>query len=162
LPEKCLVGPENVGFLREVGHSQSGFKPKFFANSVITGNLQGETGCAGLCAPPKLPSTTSLISHARSGEASLSHVYNGMDDRVSISTSLSGDGTDTRRFVYAPDGRVLGEYGASASDVKAEFIWMSPEVGDSGAFGGDDGLGGYMPLAVAVPTATAGSPTPAA
>ena len=33
---------------------------------------------------------------------------------------------------------------------------MSPEVGESGTFGGDDGLGGYMPLAVAVPTATAG------
>ena len=33
---------------------------------------------------------------------------------------------------------------------------MSPEVNESGAFGGDDGLGGYMPLAVAVPTATAG------
>jgi RHS repeat-associated protein len=33
---------------------------------------------------------------------------------------------------------------------------MSPQVGDSGMFRGDDGLGGYMPLAVAVPTATAG------
>jgi RHS repeat-associated protein len=49
----------------------------------------------------------------------------------------------------APDGRVLGEYGTSATDVKAEFIWLSPEVGDTSAFGGDDGLGGYMPLAVA-------------
>jgi RHS repeat-associated protein len=37
----------------------------------------------------------------------------------------------------------------NAQDVKAEFIWMSPMVGDAGAFGGDDGLGGYMPLAVA-------------
>jgi RHS repeat-associated protein len=46
--------------------------------------------------------------------------------------------------------------GSSANDVRAEFIWMSPQVGDSGMFGGDDGLGGYMPLAVAVPTATAG------
>jgi RHS repeat-associated protein len=44
---------------------------------------------------------------------------------------------------------VLGEYGASANDVKAEFIWLNPQVGDAGAFGGDDGLGGYMPLAVA-------------
>jgi RHS repeat-associated protein len=51
---------------------------------------------------------------------------------------------------------VLGEYGSSAGDVKAEFIWMHPQVGESGIFGGDDGLGGYMPLAVAVPTATAG------
>jgi RHS repeat-associated protein len=57
-------------------------------------------------------------------------------------------GTDTRRFVYAPDGRVLGEYGTSATDVKAEFIWLNPQVGDGGTFGGDDGQGGYMPLAV--------------
>ena len=43
----------------------------------------------------------------------------------------------------------MGEYGTSASDVRAEFIWMNPEVGDSGMFGGDDGLGGYMPIALA-------------
>ena len=79
-----------------------------------------------------------------------------MDERVATTRGALGAGSDTRRFVYAPDGRVLGEYGASASDVKAEFIWMSPEGNESGAFGGDDGLGGYMPLAVAVPTATAG------
>ena len=59
--------------------------------------------------------------------------------------------TGTRRFVYDPQGRVMGEYGLSAADVKAEFIWLSPEVGGAGAFGGDDGLGGYMPLAVATP-----------
>ena len=102
-----------------------------------------------------------MTTYARSGEADLTHAYNGLDDRIST-TSITGGGTDTRRFVYAPDGRVLGEYGTSASDVKAEFIWMSPEVGDSGQFGGDDGtsttlstgLGGYMPLSVAVPTVT--------
>jgi RHS repeat-associated protein len=60
-----------------------------------------------------------------------------------------GDNSLIRRFVYAPDGRVLGEYGGSAFDVRAEFIWMSPEVGGADMFGGDDGLGGYMPLAVA-------------
>ena len=84
-----------------------------------------------------------------------------MDDRVST-TSVIGGNSDTRRFVYAPDGRVIGEYGTTASDVKAEFIWASPEVGDGGTFGGDDGtsttlstgLGGYMPLAVAAPWAT--------
>lgn len=88
-----------------------------------------------------------MTSYARSGEADLAHVYNGMDDRVA--TTTTGSGSETRRFVYAPDGRVMGEYGTSANDVKAEFIWMSPEVGDTGTFGGDDGLGGYMPLAVA-------------
>jgi RHS repeat-associated protein len=89
-----------------------------------------------------------MTSYARSGEASLTHLYNGLDDRVAT-TSVTAGGSETRRFVYAPDGRVIGEYGSSANDVKAEFIWMSPEVGESGTFGGDDGLGGYMPLAVA-------------
>ena len=57
-----------------------------------------------------------------------------------------------RRFVYDADGRVLGEYGASATDVKAEFVWALPEVAnDDDLFGGDDGAGGYMPLAVATP-----------
>lgn len=58
-----------------------------------------------------------------------------------ITVSAAYDGYD----------RVLGEYGTNSGDVRAEFIWMSPEVGDSGAFGGDDGLGGYMPLAVSTP-----------
>jgi RHS repeat-associated protein len=35
--------------------------------------------------------------------------------------------------------------------VKAEFIWLSPQVGGGSAFGGGDGLGGYIPLAVATP-----------
>jgi RHS repeat-associated protein len=37
----------------------------------------------------------------------------------------------------------------SAYDVRAEFIWMNPQVGGADMHGGDDGLGGYMPLAVA-------------
>ena len=57
---------------------------------------------------------------------------------------------------------MIGEYGSIATEVKAEFIWASPEVGDSSMFGGDDGtsttlstgLGGYMPLAVAAPSPT--------
>jgi RHS repeat-associated protein len=71
-----------------------------------------------------------------------------MDERVATTRGVLGAGSDTRRFVTAPDGRAIGEYGSSTSDVRAEFIWMNPEVGDSGAFGGDDGLGGYMPIAV--------------
>ena len=94
-----------------------------------------------------------MTSYARTGEADLTHVYNGLDDRIST-TSITGSNSETRRFVYAPDGRVLGEYGTSAADVKAEFIWTSPEVGDAGTFGGDDALGGYMSLSVAVPTVT--------
>jgi RHS repeat-associated protein len=95
-------------------------------------------------------------NYTSSGTTSLSHVYNGFDDRVSTTATPSGGSADTRRFVYAPDGRVIGEYGASATDVRAEFIWMSPQVGVSGLYGGDDGLGGYMPLAVAVQTPTPG------
>ena len=96
-----------------------------------------------------------MTSYARSGEVALTHSYNGNDDRISTTTTSAATATpDTRRFVYAPDGRVIGEYGSSASDVKAEFIWMNPQVGASGSFGGDDGTpesggGGYMPLAVA-------------
>jgi RHS repeat-associated protein len=52
------------------------------------------------------------------------------------------------RYLYDNDGRVLGEYGASALDVKAEYLWLNPEVDDAGAFGGDDGANGYTPLAI--------------
>jgi RHS repeat-associated protein len=90
-----------------------------------------------------------LTAYNRTGESNLTHVYNGMDQRVAMTR-----GTSTRRFVYDRAGRILGEYGASATDVKAEFIWLHPE-NDNGPFGGDDGAGGYAPLAVAVPdTAT--------
>jgi RHS repeat-associated protein len=122
------------------------------------GNLAQETRPGGITVKAAYDGQARLISYARSGEASLTHVYNGLDDRVATSTTPAGGGAaDTRRFVYAPDGRVLGEYGASANDVRAEFIWLSPQVGDASTgsaqsgslFGGDDGLGGYMPLAVA-------------
>ncbi len=94
-----------------------------------------------------------LTSYNRTGQPSLVHAYNGLDDRVATTS-----GSDVRRFVYDPDGRVIGEYGASASDVKAEFIWMSPQVANGGSpFGGDDGVGGYAPLAVAVANPAGGT-----
>jgi RHS repeat-associated protein len=47
-------------------------------------------------------------------------------------------------------GRTLGEYGASASDVIAEHLWLSPDAAnDNQPFGGDDGINGYAPLAIA-------------
>jgi flavoprotein len=47
----------------------------------------------------------------------------------------------------------MGEYGPGGNaDLKAEYIWTLPEVGASGPTGGDDGLGGYMPLTVSVGT----------
>jgi RHS repeat-associated protein len=74
--------------------------------------------------------------------------YNGLDDRVSQVSTTLGLSTTTR-YVYDPDGRVIGEYGASATDVKAEYLWQSAEVGAGGIFGGDDGTGGYAPIGVA-------------
>jgi len=44
----------------------------------------------------------------------------------------------------------MGEYGASYADVKAETIWLSPELNTPvQPNGGDDGVDGYAPLAVA-------------
>jgi RHS repeat-associated protein len=47
---------------------------------------------------------------------------------------------------------VIGEYGTSATNVIAERIWMTPEIADGGAFGGDDGTGGYAPIALVAGT----------
>lgn len=91
-----------------------------------------------------------LTGYDRTGAGSSDFVYNALDDRVTMALDTAG----TRHFVYDADGRVMGEYGTSAADVKAEFIWALPQVGAGSPFGGDDGLGGYMPLAVATPDTT--------
>lgn len=59
-------------------------------------------------------------------------------------------GSVTRAFVYDPDGRLIGEYDSSGAPV-AETIWLSPSVAanDNAPLGGDDGVAGYAPLAVA-------------
>lgn len=87
-----------------------------------------------------------LLTYTRSGDPAQANAYNGLDDRVSATS-----GSTTRAYVYDPDGRMLGEYGASASDVVAETIWLQPRVAanDNAPLGGDDGIGGYAPLAVA-------------
>jgi RHS repeat-associated protein len=51
---------------------------------------------------------------------------------------------------------LLGEYGATLGDLKAEHIWLLPELFDRGLFGGGDGQGAG-PVAVATPTATGGT-----
>jgi RHS repeat-associated protein len=108
------------------------------------GNPTGETRPAAVSVTTAYDGYARLTSYTRTGEANLAHVYNGLDDRVATTR-----GTDTRRFVTDADGRAIGEYGTSATDVKAEFIWMSAEVAnDNQPFGGDDGTGGYAPLAV--------------
>ena len=59
-------------------------------------------------------------------------------------------GTTTRRYLYDGAGRIFGEYGASATDVIAEHLWLSPDAAnDNQPFGGDDGINGYAPLAIA-------------
>ncbi len=125
------------------------------------GNTSSETRGASVNVSVAYDGHGRLTSYARTGEVTQGHVYNGLDDRVSTSR-----GTDTRRFVYDSMGRVLAEFGASAADVKAEFIWLHADAANdpgsgSGAgnqpFGGGDGVGGYAPLAVVVPGATAGT-----
>jgi YD repeat-containing protein len=130
------------------------------------GNLSTETRGPAVTATTAYDGHGRLLIYARTGEDSLSHVYNGLDDRVATARTPAGGGNaDIRRFVTAPDGRLMGgaegvvepQYGSSASDVRAEFIWLNPTVGDprsgsgagAGMFGGDDGLGGYMPIALA-------------
>ena len=110
------------------------------------GNTASEVRPGGIAAATAYDGYGRLTSYSRSDAGAYAFAYNGLDDRVTMDLP-----TGTRRFVYDAGGRVMGEYGASAADVKAEFIWLSPEVGAGGAFGGDDGLGGYMPLAVATP-----------
>jgi RHS repeat-associated protein len=78
-------------------------------------------------------------------------LYNGMDERIQVVTTPVIGAADTRVNLYDLDHRIVGEYGATGTvDIKAEYIWLMPEVGAIGPIGGDDGLGGYMPLATAV------------
>ena len=91
-----------------------------------------------------------LLTYNRTGDSPQTHVYNGLDDRVSVTTKPASKNIVTL-YVYDGDGRLLGEYGASAAAPVAETIWLSPEVAnDNQPLGGDDGVGGYAPLAVAV------------
>ncbi len=112
------------------------------------GNTASETRPGGITVSTGYDGHGRLISYSQSGTISLAHSYNGLGDRTATTATPSGGAADTRRFVTAPDGRIIGEYGTSATDVKAEFIWLSRQVGDTGPFGGDDGLGGYMPIAM--------------
>jgi RHS repeat-associated protein len=117
------------------------------------GNTATETRPGGVSVAAAYDGYGRLTGYARTGDPVQTNVYNGLDDRVAVTS-----GAATRRFVYDMDGRVLGEYGTSAADVKAEFIWLSPEVAnDNAPFGGDDGVGGYAPLAVAVADGAGGT-----
>lgn len=115
------------------------------------GNTASEVRPDGINITTTYDGFARLTGYQRTDTA-LTFAYNGRDDRV----GMVRDGVQ-RWFVYDPDGRVIGEYGAGgAGEVKAEFIWTRPEVGEAGVFGGDDGLGGYHPLAIAAPGAQSG------
>lgn len=113
------------------------------------GNTAAESRPGGVTVTTAYDGYGRLTQYNRSNVDAFAFAYNGRDDRVTMVR-----GIDTRRFVYDPEGRVLGEYGNSAADVKAEFIWASPEVANDNAFGGSDGTAGYAPLAVATPDLT--------
>ena len=115
------------------------------------GNTAKEVRPAAITATTTYDGYARLTGYTRTDVGAYTFTYNGLDDRVTMTNAANG----TRTFVYDQQARVLGEYGASATDVKAEFIWAIPSTGTS-VFGGDDGVGGYAPLAVATP-ATSGT-----
>jgi RHS repeat-associated protein len=119
------------------------------------GNTVAESRPGGVTVAAGYDGYGRLISYARSNTGAQSYTYNGLDDRVRVDKP-----TGTRTFVYDADGRVMGEYGASASDVKAEFIWGLPSLAanDNSPFGGSDVIGGYTPLAVASPAGSGPGP----
>lgn len=109
------------------------------------GNTLSEARPGGASVSASYDGYARLLTYNRSGDPPQTNAYNGLDDRVGVTS-----GSTTHSFVYDPDGRLLGEYGASPSDVVAETIWLSPSAAnDNQPFGGDDGVGGYAPLAVA-------------
>ncbi|MCY7338689.1 MAG: RHS repeat protein, partial [Sphingomonas bacterium] len=89
-----------------------------------------------------------LLTYNRTGSEAQTNAYNGLDDRVTVSAKFGTTKANTRTYVYDPDGRLLGEYGASAAAPLAETIWMQPEVANDNMFGGNDGTAGYAPLAL--------------
>jgi RHS repeat-associated protein len=108
------------------------------------GNTVTETRPGGLAVAASYDGHARLESYDRSNIGAQTYSYNGLGDRVRVVKP-----TGTRHFVYDSQGRVVAEYGASASDVKAEFIWaLPPTANDNSPFGGADGIVGYAPLAL--------------
>jgi RHS repeat-associated protein len=143
------IAAQTDSYTRTAGTSKlSSITGTFGVRSIlydVRGNTQSESRSGGIAVSTAYDGHGRLISYARTGDASQTNGYNGMDERVVVTS-----GTVTRRFVYDPDGRVLGEYGTSATNVIAERIWLNPETNDAGMFGGDDGTGGYAPIAVVI------------
>jgi RHS repeat-associated protein len=108
------------------------------------GNTISESRPNGLTVSASYDGYGRLASYDRNNIGAQSYVYNGLGDRVRVDKP-----TGTRHFVYDAWGRVVGEYGDSALDVKAEFIWaLPPAANDNSPFGGGDEVVGYAPLAL--------------
>ncbi len=114
------------------------------------GNQTSETRPTGAPVTVAYDGRARLTSYSV-GSANQTMLYNGADERIRVVTTPASGPTDTRVFLYDLDHRIVGEYGAGgAADLKAEYIWTLSGVGETGPTGGDDGTGGYTPLAVAV------------
>ena len=68
------------------------------------GNLASESRPGSISATTGYDGYARLTSYVRSDVGTLTFAYNGRDDRVAKTS-----GAGTRRFVYDPDGRVVGE-----------------------------------------------------
>ncbi|MGB7419994.1 MAG: RHS repeat-associated core domain-containing protein [Erythrobacter sp.] len=114
------------------------------------GNTVSETRPGGIAVAAGYDGHGRLESYDRTNIGAQSYVYNGMGDRVRVDKP-----TGTRHFVYDAWGRVIAEYGSSASDMKAEFIWaLPPAANDNSPFGGGDHIAGYAPLALVAKNAS--------
>ncbi|WP_298465960.1 RHS repeat-associated core domain-containing protein [uncultured Erythrobacter sp.] len=115
------------------------------------GNTVSETRPGGVTVAATYDGHGRLESYDRSNIGAQNYTYNGLGDRVRVDKP-----TGTRHFVYDAWGRVVAEYGTSASDVRAEFIWTEPPAAnDNSPFGGGDHIAGYAPLALVAPNAQA-------
>ncbi|MCL4672958.1 MAG: RHS repeat protein [Sphingomonadaceae bacterium] len=85
------------------------------------GNTVAETRADGTLVAASYDGHARLSGYDRSNIGAQVYTYNGLGDRVRVDKP-----TGSRRFVYDAQGRVLAEYGASAGEVWAEFIWALP------------------------------------
>jgi YD repeat-containing protein len=80
------------------------------------GNTSGETRSGGVSVTATYDAYARLTGYTRTGDPVQTNVYNGLGDRVRAS-----GGADVRNYLYDAGGRLLGDYGTSATDVKGEF-----------------------------------------
>ncbi|MEO0419085.1 MAG: RHS repeat-associated core domain-containing protein [Pseudomonadota bacterium] len=114
------------------------------------GNTVSEARPGGTAVTATYDGHGRLATYDRTNIGVQTYTYNGLGDRVRVDKP-----TGTRHFVYDAWGRVVAEYGASASDVKAEFIWaLPPAANDNSPFGGGDHIAGYAPLALVAENAS--------